>query len=135
MIECTLVLLKPDIVRKHQIGEVLEVFEKKGLEIFEMEMVHLAPSAVDEFYRQHVREPWYDQHRRFMSSGPCLALVLKGDNAIKTTRDILGATDPRRAVKGTIRHMYGVDLPENAAHASDSVESAKQELRFFFPEL
>jgi nucleoside-diphosphate kinase len=131
-IEQTLSLIKPDGVRRGLIGEVLGRFEKHGLRIKAMKMVHLTLEQARAFYLVHQDRSFYDSLTRFMSSGPIVALVLEGENAIQANRDLMGATDYRQAPPGTIRADFARDIEANLVHGSDSPENARIEIDFFF---
>jgi nucleoside-diphosphate kinase len=132
-IERTLVLLKPDAVRRGLVGEVLTRFERKGLAIDAMELRHLDAPLADRHYGEHVEQPWYPPLRTFITSGPLVALVLSGDQAIEVVRRLIGVTDGRAAAPGTIRGDLSLSNRENLVHASDSAESAAREIALFFP--
>jgi nucleoside-diphosphate kinase len=133
--ERTLVLVKPDAVRRGLVGEVLSRFERKGFTIVAMELRTMTGGSADEHYAEHVEKQWYPPLREFITSGPLVSLVLEGDQAIEVTRVIVGATDGRKAAPGTIRGDLSLSNRENLVHASDSPESAKREIALFFPEL
>ena len=132
MTERTLSLVKPDGVRKNLIGEVIRCFEKSGLKIIAMKMLWLSKKDAEGFYIVHRERPFYNSLTTFMSSGPIVALVLEGENAIKRTREIMGATNPAEASKGTIRKDFGEGIEANVVHSSDSKESADFEIPYFF---
>lgn len=135
MSERTLVLIKPDGVRRGLVGEILSRFERKGLTIDALELRTLDVATADEHYAEHVAKAWYPPLRDFITSGPLVALVLSGDQAIEVVRGLNGATDGRAAAPGTIRGNLSLSNRENLVHASDSPESASRELKLFFPEL
>ena len=130
----TLFILKPDTVGKGNVGKVLAMVEAAGFTIRRMELVRLTPSRARGFYAVHEGKPFLDELVRYMSSGPCVPVVLEADNAIPRLRELMGATDSRKAAPGTIRAAYGVDIQNNAVHGSDSPESARTEIPFFFPD-
>ena len=134
-VERTLSMIKPDGVSRNLIGEVLSFFEKGGLRIVAMKMLHLTKEQAKEFYIVHKDKPFYDELTDYMSSGPIVALVLEGENAIARCREIMGATDPAEAAEGTIRKTFALSKGENTVHGSDSPESAAREIAFFFSEL
>ena len=134
-VERTLSMIKPDGVKRDIIGEVLSFFEKGGLKIVAMKMLHLTKKQAEEFYIVHKDKPFYDELTTYMSSGPIVALVLEGENAIARCREIMGATDPAEAAEGTIRKTFALSKGENTIHGSDSPESAAREIAFFFSEL
>jgi nucleoside-diphosphate kinase len=135
MSQRTLVLLKPDTVRRGLVGEVLSRFEAKGLSIVAMELRTIDESLADEHYADHVEKDFYPPLRGFVTSGPLVALVLEGDEAIEVVRAINGATDGRKAAPGTIRGDLSLSNRENLVHGSDSPESAKREIEIWFPGL
>ena len=135
MTQRTLVLLKPDTVRRGLVGEVLSRFEAKGLTIAAMEQRTIDAAKADEHYAEHVERDFYPPLRAFVTSGPLVALVLEGDEAIEVVRAINGATDGRKAAPGTIRGDLSLSNRENLVHGSDSPESAEREIKIWFPEL
>jgi nucleoside-diphosphate kinase len=133
MSERTLAIIKPDAVKKQAIGDIISRYEKAGLRPVAMRLLHMAKPVAEGFYAVHQARPFFDSLCTFMSSGPSVVLVLQGDNAIKKNREIMGATDPAKAEKGTIRAAHGTNIEYNAVHGSDSSETAKFEIGFFFP--
>jgi nucleoside-diphosphate kinase len=133
--ERSLVLIKPDGVRRGLVGEILARFERKGLAVEAMELRTLDVATADEHYAEHVAKEWYPPLRAFITSGPLVSLVLSGDQAIEVVRGLIGATDGRKAAPGTIRGDLSLSNRENLVHASDSPESAVREIKLFFPEL
>ncbi len=131
----TLVLLKPDAVRRGLVGEILGRFERRGLRIVALEMRTIDGAQADRHYAEHVERDFYPPLREFVTSGPLVALVLEGDSAIEVVRGINGATDGRKAAPGTIRGDYSLSNRENLVHGSDSPESAEREIGIWFPEL
>jgi len=131
-IERTLSILKPDAVAKNIIGEVYARIEKAGLRIAAAKMLHLNKQEAEAFYGVHRERPFFKSLVSFMCSGPVMIQVLEGDNAIATYREVMGATNPREAAKGTIRADFADSIDENIVHGSDSAETAKQEIAFFF---
>ena len=131
-IERTLSIIKPDAVAKNVIGEIYTRFEKAGLRIVAAKMVKLSKSEAEDFYAVHRQRPFFNALATFMSSGPIMVQVLEGENAIKRNRDIMGATNPSEAAPGTIRADFADSIDANAVHGSDSSETAKQEIDFFF---
>jgi len=134
-IEQTLSMIKPDGVRRGLIGEVIGRFEKQGLKIKAMKMLYLSLEQARAFYAVHQERPFYDSLTGFMSSGPIVAMILEGDNAIQVNRDLMGATDYRQAAPGTIRADFAKDIEANIVHGSDAAETARTEMAFFFNEL
>lgn len=135
MSQRTLVLLKPDTVRRGLVGEVLRRYEAKGLVIVAMEHRTIDAEQADAHYAEHVEQPWYPPLRAFATSGPLVSLVLEGDEAISVVRALNGATDGRAAAPGTIRGDLSLSNRENLVHASDSEESAAREIALWFPTL
>lgn len=135
MSERTLVLLKPDTVRRGLVGEVLSRFEAKGLNIVRMELRTIDGEVADQHYAEHVERDFYPPLREFVTSGPLVAMVLEGDEAIAVVRAIAGATDGRKAAPGTIRGDLSLSNRENLVHGSDSADSAERELALWFPDL
>jgi len=134
-IERTLSIIKPDVTKKNQIGEIINIFEKKGLRIVGMKMVRLTPQLAEIFYQEHKTKPFFKGMTEFMSNSPVVIICLEGENAIKLNREIMGATDPQQAKVGTIRRTYGVSIDNaNAVHGSDSPETATREINLFFQE-
>ena len=134
-IQRTLVLLKPDAVRRGLVGELLARFERRGLTIAALEMRTIDGEQADRHYAEHVERDFYPPLREFVTSGPLVALVLEGDSAVEVVRGINGATDGRKAAPGTIRGDYSLSNRENLVHGSDSPESAASEIAFWFPDL
>jgi nucleoside-diphosphate kinase len=135
MSERTLAIIKPDAVKKNAIGDVINRYEQAGLKPVAIKMMHLSKSTAQGFYAVHKSRPFFDSLCAFMSSGPVVVLVLQGDNAIKKNRDLMGATDPAKADKGTIRAVHGANIEFNAVHGSDSPETATFEVGYFFSEM
>jgi nucleoside-diphosphate kinase len=135
MTERTLVLLKPDTVRRGLVGEVLSRFEVKGLSIVRMELRTIDGEVADQHYAEHVERDFYPPLRDFVTGGPLVAMVLEGDEAIAVVRAIAGATDGRKAAPGTIRGDLSLSNRENLVHGSDSAESSERELALWFPDL
>jgi nucleoside-diphosphate kinase len=134
-VEQTLSLIKPDGVLRGLIGEVIGRFEKAGLKIRAMKMLHLTLEQARGFYAVHKERPFYDSLTAFMSSGPIVAMILEGDNAIQKNRDLMGATDYRQAAPGTIRADFARDIEANIVHGSDGPDTARTEIAFFFSAL
>ena len=131
-IERTLSIIKPDAVKKNVIGEIIARFEKAGLKIVAGKKVKLSPEQAGAFYAVHKARPFYQDLVSFMSSGPVFVQVLEGENAISKNRDIMGATNPAEAAKGTIRADFADSIDANAVHGSDAPETAAEEINFFF---
>jgi nucleoside-diphosphate kinase len=134
-VERSLVLVKPDAVRRGLLGEILARFERKGLVIEALEMRTMDAALADQHYADHVEKAFYPPLKEFMTSGPLAALVLAGDNVIEVVRTMIGVTDGRKAAAGTIRGDYSLSNRENLVHASDSPESAARELALWFPKI
>lgn len=134
-VQRTLVLLKPDAVRRGLAGAILSRFEDRGLRIVAMEQRTIDAGTADQHYAEHVERDFYPPLREFVTSGPLVALVLEGDSAIEVVRGINGATDGRKAAPGTIRGDYSLSNRENLVHGSDSPESAEREIGIWFPAL
>ena len=132
--ERTLAIIKPDAVKKKAIGDIIRRYEMAGLRPVAIRMMQLSKAAAEGFYEVHRRRPFFDSLTKFMASGPVVVLVLVGDDAIKRHRDLMGATDPAKADPGTIRAVYGTTIEHNAVHGSDSPETARFEIGYFFPE-
>lgn len=131
-IERTLSIIKPDGVEKNLIGEVYRRFESGGLRIVAAHMTHLSPADAGAFYAVHRERPFYDDLVSYMTSGPVMVSVLEGENAVALHREIMGATDPSKADKGTIRADFADSIEENVVHGSDGPDTARQEIAFFF---
>lgn len=131
-IERTLSIVKPDAINKNIIGEIYNRFEKAGLKIVGAKMLHLTQKQAEGFYAVHKERPFYRDLVTFMCSGPVMIQVLEGDNAVSKHREIMGATNPSEAAPGTIRKDFADSIQENAVHGSDSLQTAKEEIAFFF---
>jgi nucleoside-diphosphate kinase len=134
MSERTLAIIKPDAVKKNAIGDIIARYEKAGLKPVAIRMMQLSKSTAEGFYAVHKARPFFNSLCTFMSSGPVVVLVLQGDHAIKKNRELMGATDPAKAEPGTIRKAHGANIELNVVHGSDSPETAKFEISYFFPE-
>lgn len=134
-LERTLSIIKPDAVEKNVIGKVLSRFEDAGLKISAMRLALLSKDDAAGFYAVHKDRPFFNDLVEFMTSGPVCIQVLEGDNAIKKNRDLMGATDPKKADKGTIRADFAESIDANAVHGSDSPENAAIEIAYFFPSM
>lgn len=135
MKERTLSIIKPDGVAKNVIGKILTRFEDAGLKIVACRMMQLSPELAGEFYDIHRERPFFKDLVSFMTSGPVVVLVLEGEEAIARNREIMGATDPKKAAPGTIRADFAESIDANTVHGSDAPETAAREVKFFFPEL
>lgn len=131
----TLLLVKPDAVRRRLVGEVIGRIEAKLLDILDAKMVHVDKELAARLYEEHREKAFYDGLVAFVTSGPLWALVVEGDEAVPVVRALMGATDPTQAAPGTIRGDFGLEITENIVHGSDSPESAGRELALFFPDL
>ncbi len=134
-VERTLSIIKPDAVAKNVIGEIYSRFEKAGLKIAASRMVHLSRADAEGFYAVHKARPFFNDLVTFMISGPVMVQVLQGENAVAKHRDLMGATDPKKAEKGTIRADFADSIDANAVHGSDAAETAAVEIAYFFPAL
>jgi nucleoside-diphosphate kinase len=132
MSEQTLSLIKPDAVERNLIGKIIQVFEENGLIVEKMKKIHVDMDFAKKFYAVHSDKPFFNDLCSYISSGPLVAMVLKGDNAVQKNRDLMGATNPKDAKPGTIRNLYAISIDKNSVHGSDSVENAKIEIDLFF---
>ena len=130
--EKTLVLIKPDAFRAHHIGDIFKIYEDAGLEVLAVKMLKMDEKLASQHYVEHIGRPYYDDLVSFMTSGPIIAMVLAGENAIANVRKINGKTNPAEADEGTIRKLYASSGSRNAVHASDSPESAAREISLYF---
>lgn len=130
--EQTLSIIKPDAVGKNHIGNIISRFENAGLRIVAAKMKHLSKKDAEGFYAVHLGRPFFDDLVAFMTTGPVLIMVLEGENAIAKNRVLMGATDPKKASSGTIRADLATSIDENAVHGSDSPETARTEIEYFF---
>ena len=131
-IEQTLSIIKPDAVERNLIDEIKAIFINNNLNIKEDKKIHLTKEEAAEFYKVHQSKPFYDDLCSYLSSGPIVAMILEGKNAVLFNRQLMGATDPKKAEDKTIRKLYGISIDKNSVHGSDSLENAKIELDFFF---
>ena len=134
MSERTLAIIKPDAVAKHVIGDIIERYEVAGLNPIAMKMLRLSKQDAEGFYAVHSDRPFFNDLTTYMASGSVVVLVLEGKNAIAKNRDLMGATDPKKAEAGTIRAAHGASIEANAVHGSDAIETANFEIGYFFPE-
>ena len=132
-LERTLSIIKPDAVKKNLIGKILARFEAAGLRIVAARMMHLSREQAEGFYAVHRQRPFFRDLVQFMTSGPVLIQVLEGENAIARNRELMGATDPKKAERGTIRADFAESIDANAVHGSDAPETAATEIAYFFP--
>ena len=131
-IEKTLSIIKPDAVGKNLIGKIITRFEKNGLYLVAGKLVHLTDDMASGFYAEHDGKPFFNDLKKFMTSGPVFIQVLEGENAVQKNRDLMGSTNPKEANPGTIRADFANSIDANAVHGSDSLESAKREIEYFF---
>ena len=134
-VERTLSIIKPDAVKKNVIGQIIARFEKAGLRVIAARMTHLSRKEAEGFYAVHRERPFFKDLVEFMISGPVFVQVLEGDNAIALNRELMGATDPKKAAQGTIRADFADSIDANAVHGSDGPDTARKEIAFFFPKL
>src|SRR5258705_5489392 len=132
-VERTLSIIKPDAVKKNAIGQIVARFETAGLRVVAARMMHLSRAEAEGFYAVHRERPFFRDLVAFMTSGPVLVQVLEGDNAVAKNRELMGATDPKKAAKGTIRADFADSIDANAVHGSDAPETANIEIGYFFP--
>jgi len=132
MSEVTLSLIKPDAVERNLIGKIVQIFEDNGLVVDQMRKIKVDMDFAKKFYSVHSDKPFFNDLCSYISSGPLVAMVLKGDNAVQKNRDLMGATNPKDAKPGTIRNLYAISIDKNSVHGSDSVENAKIEIDLFF---
>ena len=131
-LEQTLSIIKPDAVERNLDGEIKSFFEKNNLKIIKSKKVKISKEEASEFYKVHQTKPFYGELCNYLSSGPIVVMMLEGENAILRNRQLMGATDPKKAEDGTLRKMYGLSIDKNSVHGSDSVKNAKIEINFFF---
>jgi len=131
-VERTFSIVKPDAVAANNIGEIYSRFEKNGLRIVAAKMMQLSKEKAEGFYAEHSERPFFNDLVAFMTSGPVMVQVLEGEGAVLKNRDLMGATNPKEAAAGTIRADFATSIDENAAHGSDSAESAAREIAYFF---
>ena len=128
----TLLMIKPDAVKKRVIGKIISMLEEAGFDIKDMRMKRFTREEAERFYEVHRERPFFGELVEFITSGPVVGICIEGEDIVKRIRDFIGATDPKKAAPGTIRALYGTDISHNAVHASDSPENAERELKFFF---
>ena len=131
-IEQTLSIIKPDAVERNLESQIKSFFEKNNLKIIKSKKVKISKEEASEFYKVHQTKPFYSDLCNYLSSGPIVAMILEGENAVSKNRELMGATDPTKAEPGTLRKMYGVSIDKNSVHGSDSILNAKNEINFFF---
>ena len=130
--EQTLSIIKPDAVERNLDNEIKEIFKNKGFSILKEKKIQIEKSEAERFYKVHETKPFYDDLCNYLSSGPIIVMVLQKNNAVKSNRELMGATNPKDAESGTIRKKYGISIDKNSVHGSDSVDNAKIEIDFFF---
>lgn len=135
MTQRTFAMIKPDAVAAKNSGKIIDMIEQHGFTIIGMRKMNLNTKKAEEFYAVHKERPFFGELVSFVSSGPVIVLALEKENAVKEWRDLMGATDSRKADKGTVRNLYGTDIGKNATHGSDAPETAQQELALFFTDL
>ena len=131
-LEKTLSIIKPDAVERNLEDEIKEIFKSKGFLIIKEKKIQIEKSEAEKFYKVHETKPFYDDLCTYLSSGPIVVIVLEKENAVLDNRELMGATDPKKADEGTIRKKYGISIDKNSVHGSDSVQNAKIEIDFFF---
>ena len=131
-IEQTLSIIKPDAVERNLDNEIKDIFKNKGFKIIKEKKLKLEKSEAEQFYKVHETKPFYNDLCEYLSSGTVVVMILEKENAIKSNRDLMGATDPNKAEEGTIRKLFGKSIDKNSVHGSDSPENAKIEIDFFF---
>lgn len=135
IIEKTFAIIKPDAINAKNSGKIIDIIEKNGFDILEIKKINLSKAKAEEFYAEHKERSFFPELVQFMTSGPVIIMALSKENAVNDWRNLMGATDSKKAAHGTIRQLFGKDLGENAVHGSDSTSSAIRELKIFFPEL
>ena len=130
--ERTLSIIKPDAVERNLDSQIKDVFLKSNLKIVNSKKIQISKEEAEEFYKVHQTKPFYEDLCLYLSSGPIIVMILEGENAIKKNRDLMGATDPKKAENGTIRNLFGISIDKNSVHGSDSHENATKEINFFF---
>ena len=131
-IERTLSIIKPDAVERNLENEIKEMFKNKGFLIIKEKKIQIEKSEAEKFYKVHETKPFYNDLCDYLSSGPIVVMILEKENAVLGNRDLMGATNPKEALDGTIRKKYGISIDKNSVHGSDSIENAKIEIDFFF---
>ena len=132
MIEQTLSIIKPDAIERNLENNIKNFFEKNNFKILKTKKVKVSKEEASEFYKVHQTKPFYTDLYNYLSSGPIVAMILEGENAISKNRQLMGSTDPKKAEEGTLRKMYGLSIDKNSIHGSDSIENSKIEIDFFF---
>ena len=132
MTEQTLSIIKPDAVERNLENQIKDFFEKNNLKIYKSKKVQITKEEASEFYKIHQTKPFYNDLCSYLASGPIVVMILEGENAVLKNRDLMGATDPKKANDGTLRKMYGLSIDKNSVHGSDSIANGKIEIEFFF---
>ena len=133
--QTTFAIIKPDATLARNTGKIVDIIEKEGFEVVGLKKVNMSQAQAEEFYAVHSARPFFGELVSFMTSGPCVLLALRKENAIAAWRDLMGATDPAKAAPSTMRALFGTNVGSNATHGSDAPETAQTELKLFFPEL
>ena len=128
----TLSIIKPDAVERNLVENIKSIFKKNNLTIKESKKIHITKEEAAEFYKIHQSKPFYNDLCTYLSSGPIIAIILEGENAVSVNRELMGATNPKDAEENTIRKLYGISIDKNSVHGSDSIDNAKKEIDFFF---
>ncbi len=131
-VEQTLSIIKPDAVERNLDNEIKEMFKNKGFKIIKEKKIQIEKTEAEKFYKVHETKPFYNDLCSYLSSGPIVVMVLEKENAVLANRELMGATNPKDAVEGTIRKKYGISIDKNSVHGSDSIDNAKIEIDFFF---
>jgi len=131
-LERTLSIIKPDAVERELETKIKKIFLDNKLNIVDSKKIQISKEEAEKFYKVHQTKPFYEKLCSYLSSGPIIAIILDGENVIQKNRDLMGATDPKKAKDGTIRKLYGISIDKNSVHGSDSLENAKAEIDFFF---
>ena len=131
-IEQTLSIIKPDAVERNLQDQIKNEFKNNGFEILKEKKIHISKDEAEKFYKVHESKPFYNDLCAYLSSGPIVAMILEGENAVATNRKLMGATNPKDAEENTIRKLYGISIDKNSVHGSDSITNAKTEIDFFF---
>ena len=134
MIEKTLSIIKPDAVERNLEDKIKKIFVKNNLKISKTKKVKITKEEASEFYKMHQTKLFYNDLCNYLSSGPIVVMILEGENAVLKNRQLMGATDPKKAEEGTLRKMYGISIDKNSVHGSDSIDNSKIEINFFFKE-
>ena len=131
-LEQTLSIIKPDAVERNLEDKIKIFFEKNNLKIVKSKKVKISKEEANEFYKVHQAKPFYEDLCNYLSSGPIVVMILEGENAVLKNRELMGATDPKKATEGTLRKLYGISIDKNSVHGSDSIQNSKIEIDFFF---